>query len=248
MGTYKHVSRLRSARLMGKEVASFYMLLGETQKSAAFLTDCLRTFEQDGWKELAAQTQVELAECCKKAGDTRKYIRSCAAVCSAPEMDNLIRWTYFDEMLKGLKLLEKTLIVPFKDIVKIVSVSVKNKLPVMQDCDVDVELVVESNFPREILCNEVLLSLEAENVELKKSKDKCSNNTITSKDLKPLDRSVCKLKIQRHFDYKEDKQLASASVVSVTAPLKRNDSSTPHFRSKFDSSLATDNKTVSLLL
>lgn len=63
MGTYKHIGRLRCARLVGTEVASFYMLLGETQKSAAFLGDALRTFEEDGWHELAAQTQVELAEC-----------------------------------------------------------------------------------------------------------------------------------------------------------------------------------------
>lgn len=63
MGTYKHIGRLRCARLVGTEVASFYMLLGETQKAAAFLGDALRTFEEDGWREVAAQTQVELAEC-----------------------------------------------------------------------------------------------------------------------------------------------------------------------------------------
>lgn len=63
MGTYKHIGRLRCARLVGTEVASFYMLLGETQKAAAFLSDALRTFEEDGWREVAAQIQVELAEC-----------------------------------------------------------------------------------------------------------------------------------------------------------------------------------------
>lgn len=75
MGTYKHIGRLRSARLVGRDVAAFYMLLGESQKAAAFLGDLLRTFEQDGWHELVAQTQVELANSYKKAGDVRKLIR-----------------------------------------------------------------------------------------------------------------------------------------------------------------------------
>lgn len=92
MGTFKHVGRLRMARLVGKEVASFYLLLGETQKAAAFLGDAVRTFESDGWHELAAQTQLCLADCHKEAKDTRKYIKACAAVSAALEMDTLIRY------------------------------------------------------------------------------------------------------------------------------------------------------------
>lgn len=71
MGTYKHVGRLRCARLVGRELASFYTQLGELQKAAAFLGDALRTFEKDGWKELAAHTHLELTNCYKKAADYR---------------------------------------------------------------------------------------------------------------------------------------------------------------------------------
>lgn len=244
MGTYKHIGRLRCARLVGRELASFYMLLGEIQKSAAFLSDALRTFEQDGWKELAAQTQVELAECFKKSGDTRKYIRACAAICSAPEIDNLIRWTYFDEMKKNLELLEKPLLVPFKDIIKIISVSVKNPLPIMQDSQIDVELVLESNFPREMLCNEVKISLESDTKELKKMKGRMTGNVVTGKDLKQVDTFLRRLKIQRHFDYQEDKQLACASVASTKETINRTDSLTPPHWSSFDSFLSSNNQSV----
>lgn len=162
MGTYKHVGRLRMARLVGQQVASFYLLLGETQKAAAFLGDAVRTFENDGWHELAAQTQLNLAECHKKANDTRKYVQACAAVSAALEMDNLIRWTYFDEMLKCLPKLDSLLDVPFNDIIKISSVRLLSDSGVMQDCNIEVELVLESNFPKELVCNRVAIALERE--------------------------------------------------------------------------------------
>lgn len=244
VGTYKHIGRLRCAKLIGREVASFYMMLGEIQKSAAFFADALRTFEQDGWKELAAQTQIELAECYKRSGDVRKYIRACAAVCTAPEIDNLIRWSYFDEMQKSIELLEKPLLVPFKDIIRIISVNIKNVSLIMQDSELDVELIIESNFPREILCKEVLLCLEPETKEVKKIRPKMYGNFITSKDLKPLDMSLRHLKIQRHYDYQEDKQLASASVVSPKEVCNRTDSVAFQMWSNFEHSLSSNNKSV----
>lgn len=242
MGTYKHIGRLRSARLIGREVASFYMLLGETQKSAAFLGDVLRTFEEDGWRELMAQTHLELAECHRKSGDMKKFVQACIFVCTAPEIDNLLRWTYFDEMRQNLETLDEPLIVPFEDVVKIVSVGFKSENVVMQDGKIEVELVIESNFPREICCTSVLISLEAEIKDSKKSKDKHGScRVVTAKDLKMDDPALRKLRIQRHLDYKEDKQLASASVVCRSTPVKRKDSVLAPQQSDFSSSLEINN-------
>lgn len=242
MGTYKHIGRLRSARLIGRDVASFYMLLGETQKSAAFLGDLLRTFEEDGWHELAAQTQLELAECHRKAGDTRKFVQACIAVCAAPEMDNLLRWSYFDEMRRSLEALTEPLTVPFENVIKIASVSVKSDSVIMQDGNIEVELVIESNFPRELCCTGVLISLELETKDGKKSKDRYLNcKSVTAKDLKPEDCTLRKLSIQRHLDYKEDKQLSSASVVCRSTPVKRKDSMPVSQKSDFSRSLEVNN-------
>ncbi|KAJ8930533.1 hypothetical protein NQ314_016646 [Rhamnusium bicolor] len=229
MGTYKHIGRLRSARLVGREVASFYMLLGETQKSAAFLGDALRTFEQDGWHELAAQTQIELAECFKKAKDLRKLIRASAFVSAALEIDTLIRWTYFDEMRKCLDSLDKPLVVPFNDIIKIVSVGLKNENVIMQDSNINVELVIASNFPREIVCTNLVISLEADNKEHKKTNEKYSTTRmLTSKDMKLQDPMLQRLRIKKNLDYKQDKQLATAGIASKFTELKRKDSTAPH--------------------
>ncbi|KAK4885083.1 hypothetical protein RN001_001354 [Aquatica leii] len=226
MGTYKHIGHLRSARLIGLEVASFYMLLGETQKAAAFLGDAFRTFELDGWQELAAHTQIKLAECYRKAGDTRKFISACVAVSVAAEIDNLIRWSYFDEMRKCLETLDKSLVVPFEDVIKIVNVSVKNNNGVvMQDNIIEVQLVVESNFPREVVCTNIFMTLEPETKEHKKSKEKAVNSdrTIIVKDLKSSELLLQRLHMQRHLDYKEDKQISSASVICKNASFKRKD-------------------------
>lgn len=238
MGTYKHVGRLRMARLVGKEVATFYLLLGETQKSAASLGDALRTFENDGWHELAAQTLLGLADCHKKASDTRKYVNACALVSAALEIDTLIRWTYFDEMNKYLERLDKPLDVPFSDIIKISSVRITSDLIVMQDCKIEVEFIVESNFPKEILCTYIAISLERE--------DKQKNNeryqlgkTLTNKDLKWQDPFLQRLKIKRTLDYKQDKQLATSGIASKLT-LQRKHSSPAHTQTDFKVSLEAE--------
>lgn len=223
MGTYKHVGRLRSARLVGRELASFYQLLGETQKAAAFLGDALKTFEQENWNELAAQTQLELSTCHLQAGDIRRYVKSCAAVAAAHEMDTLIRCSHFDEMHKSIARLEKPLHVPFVNIFKIVAVSVKSDLVIMQDTNLYVDLDIECNFPRKIVCSNLKISLEVER-PVKKNDEILTLKNIGLKDMKVPDLSLQRLKIFRYLDYRQDKQLGSASVVCKNTPLKRADS------------------------
>lgn len=234
MGTYKHIGRIRSARLVGREVASFYMLLGETQKSAAFLSDALRTFEKDGWHELAAQTQVELAECFKKANDIRKLISASASVSAALEIDTLIRWTYFDDMRKCIDMLIEPLVVPFSDIIRIISVCVKNDGAVMQDNEITVEVVVESNFPREIMCTNLVISLKSDNREGKKTNERyCSGRILTNKDMKEHDPLLQRLRMKKNLDYKQDKQLSVAGIASKFTEVKRKDSSQPNAQGDF---------------
>ena len=72
MGTYKHIGRIRSARMIGRDLAAFYMQLGEMQKAAVFLIDALKTYEEENWKNLANQTQLELADCYKRMNDKER--------------------------------------------------------------------------------------------------------------------------------------------------------------------------------
>jgi hypothetical protein len=72
MGTYKHIGRIRSARLIGRDLAAFYLQLGEMQKAAVFLSDALKTFEEENWGHLAIQMQLELADCYRKMDDKKR--------------------------------------------------------------------------------------------------------------------------------------------------------------------------------
>lgn len=58
----------RFARLIGRDLAAFYSELGETGKAVVFLMDALRSYEEQGWKDLAAQTRLELVAAAKKNG------------------------------------------------------------------------------------------------------------------------------------------------------------------------------------
>lgn len=246
MCTYKHIGRLRSARLVGREVASFYILLGETQTAAAFLSDAVRTFEQDKWHELAAQTQIELADCYKKAGDVKKFIKTSACIAAALEVDTLLRWTFFDEMKKCLESIDKPLIVPSQDIIKILKVSIKNDAVVLQDSTVNVELVLVSNFPREIICTNILICIEQEIKENRKNEKYSKKRNLTNKDLKPRDPLMQKLQIKRFLDYKQDKTLASASVVCMQPEHKRKDSAAAPPKSDFSCSFQVPNLVIFL--
>lgn len=156
-------------------------------------------------------------------------------VSAAPEIDTLLRWTYFDEMRKSLEALSECLTVPFDDVIKIVNVSIKSDSVVMQDSKIEVELVVDSNFPREVFCTGVLISLEPDTKDHKKPREKCK--AITAKDLKAEEPLLQRLHLQRHLDYNQDKQLSSANVVCKYKPLKRKDSAAAPHQSDFSQSL-----------
>lgn len=243
LGTYKHIGRIRCARLVGRDVASFYMLLGETQKAAAFLSDALRTFENDKWNDLIAQTQLELAECYKKAKDIKKLISTCAHVSTALEIDTLFRWTYFDEMRKNIEYLPEPLVVPFSDIIRIISVCVKNEDTFIQDSDIRVELVVESNFPREIMCTKLLISYELLNKENKKTTERlCSSRILTCKDMKHEDPMLQKLKMKKSLNYRQDKQLELAGIAAKFADTKRKDCPIADTGGNFNECLEANNQ------
>ncbi|CAH2005901.1 unnamed protein product [Acanthoscelides obtectus] len=239
MCTYKHTGRLRSARLVGRQASSFYLLLGETQKAAAFLGDALRNFEADGWRELVAQAHIELAECYRRAGDPAKLVVEAARVAGASEVDTLERWSYFEEMRKCIESLQEPVVIPFGDIIKIMNVSVKNDGPIMQDTIIEVELVIDSNFPREFVCSNLMMSLEPEpTTEKEKVSEKyCLGRTLTSKDMKTQDPRLQRLKMKKILDYKQDKQLAMAGVSSKFTVLKRKDSVPPQIHRDFSNCL-----------
>uniref|UniRef100_UPI00358F56F4 trafficking protein particle complex subunit 10 isoform X2 n=1 Tax=Myxine glutinosa TaxID=7769 RepID=UPI00358F56F4 len=69
MGTYKHIGRLRSARLIGKELADFHMRKCEPRKAEGYLLDALKTYRAEGWSLLVSHTRRQLAACQSQLGN-----------------------------------------------------------------------------------------------------------------------------------------------------------------------------------
>lgn len=73
MGTFKHCGRLRSARLIGRDLARYYIQLNQPQKSISFLLDLLRGYQEESWPRLKIDTHIELADVYLQTGDRDKY-------------------------------------------------------------------------------------------------------------------------------------------------------------------------------
>lgn len=241
MGTYKHVGRIRSARLIGKELAQFYSELGENQKAVAFLSDALKTYTDEGWRHLAAQTQLELAQCYKRMDDVEKYTKVCAAIASLDVLHITVRNTYFEEMFGYMKMISspQPLLVELGCAFVVLSMEVKVMDKVVQDCVVNIELYIQSLFPREVKCTKASISVEEIQKPLSSNKKKGSRlppeplipllSKCTLEDMKPFDPSLLQLQVYSYLDYKEDKSLGSASVLHRnTKPIVRRSDSTKH--------------------
>ncbi|XP_048512341.1 trafficking protein particle complex subunit 10 isoform X2 [Athalia rosae] len=239
MGTYKHVGRIRSARLIGKELARFYSELGENQKAVAFLSDVLKTYNDEGWHQLAAQTQLELAQCYKRMDDVERYTKICAAIASLTSLHVTVRSTYFEEMLAYTKMLTapQPLLTDLADSFRILSMEVHVADKVIQDCVVSVEVCLQSFFPRDIICDGASISVE----EFKKptvvvNKRKSSKALLDTRiellsrctvdDMKPSDPCLARLPTYSYLDYNQDKSSFTASVVNKNSKplIKRSDS------------------------
>lgn len=72
MGTFKHINRVRLARVVGRNLAEFHKKLGDYQKASIFLDAALQMLEAEGWRALAVETLQELLMCYEHTGDKEK--------------------------------------------------------------------------------------------------------------------------------------------------------------------------------
>lgn len=221
ISTYKHVSRLRSARLVGLDLGNFYCALNEPHKAIVFFTDLLRELKTEKWSALASQTLLELANCYKKMDDSLSYTKVCAAISCCHDLETLVRTFYFDEFLKSLKNVQSVLnvsekgqsnYVALEDHFKIIDVHLYNKSPVIQDSLLTLEIKIDSNFPREIICEVIALSFELIGKQL-------------APDIASLTHEFDMLPFTVLLDYKQDNTLSGASVVCESKEKVRRTSS-----------------------
>ncbi|GAB0090536.1 Trafficking protein particle complex subunit 10 [Sergentomyia squamirostris] len=219
ISTYKHISRLRSARLVGLDLGNFYCTLNEPNKAVIFFTDLLRELKTENWNYLVSQTLLELASCYRKMDDITSYTKVCASISCCLDLETLVRTFYFDEFQKSLKQIDPesttNCVGLLDDHFKVTEIRLSNESPIIQDNILLVQMRVISNFPRDIICNKISLSFDLEN------KIEPQVSTIESGGL------GSKVPMKLHLDYKQDGTLEIASVVCETKgkqPLRRTSS------------------------
>ncbi|XP_058451471.1 trafficking protein particle complex subunit 10 [Malaya genurostris] len=225
ISTYKHVSRLRSARLVGFDLGSFYITLNEPQKAVGFFTDLLRELKNENWDYLASQTLLALACCYQKMDDSVNYTKTCSAISCSLDLELPVRNFYFKEFHASLKLLKElrstdinalNVTSVLEDHFQIVDICVAQN-SIIQDDVISVILKIESNFPREIDCEQILLSFE---MDSKQSPESSASQVA-------LPEMSVALPFTLHLDYKQDNTLSCASVAcnnKVKQPVRRTSS------------------------
>ncbi|EDV48965.1 trafficking protein particle complex subunit 10 isoform X2 [Drosophila erecta] len=220
ISTYKHVTRLRSARLVGLDLGNFYCSLNEPHKAVGFFTDLLRELKAENWHMLSSQTLLELANCYRKMGDSLAYTKTCSSISCCAELETLVRTFYFDEFLKSLKTLKTTLSAQpsienanfcvLEDHFRILDIEVVNQKPIIQDDYIVVQLKVDSLYPRGVVAENIKLCYELEASSLELAMENVSL-TAASSTVKTKDTSS-RLKVSLQLVYKQDNRLHSAAV------------------------------------
>ncbi|XP_019384571.1 PREDICTED: trafficking protein particle complex subunit 10 isoform X1 [Crocodylus porosus] len=73
---YTNIGRIRSAKLVGKDLAEFYMRKKGPQKAEVYLQGALKTYLAEGWALLITHTRKQLAECQKHLGQIENYLQT----------------------------------------------------------------------------------------------------------------------------------------------------------------------------
>ncbi|KAK4306125.1 hypothetical protein Pmani_022031 [Petrolisthes manimaculis] len=162
ISTYKHIGRIRSARLIGRDLANYYMAEGEPQKAATFLTDQLTVFLEEGWPTLAARTHLRLAQCYQATNDTERYIRTCAQLAASEVLEGEVRKEHFNNMMKAVQQVkpDSPMLIPSERVLEVGGPKVVSTGRLIPGTEVTVELTITSKLPADVRCREISLMLQ----------------------------------------------------------------------------------------
>uniref|UniRef100_A0A674NBW7 Trafficking protein particle complex subunit 10 n=1 Tax=Takifugu rubripes TaxID=31033 RepID=A0A674NBW7_TAKRU len=97
--TYQTIGRLRSARLIGKSLAEFYMRKGDPEQAEPFLKEALKSYVSEGWSLPVTHTRKQVAECQKLLGRTDAYLQTSALLAGDVNLTTAERQHFCQEIL-----------------------------------------------------------------------------------------------------------------------------------------------------
>uniref|UniRef100_A0A8C5NH09 Trafficking protein particle complex 10 n=1 Tax=Gouania willdenowi TaxID=441366 RepID=A0A8C5NH09_GOUWI len=99
MEMYRAIGRLRSARLVGKSLAEFYMRKGDAERAENFLQEALKSYVSEGWSLPVTHTRRQIAECQKLLGRTEDYLQTSALLAGDVNLSTEERKHFCQEVL-----------------------------------------------------------------------------------------------------------------------------------------------------
>ncbi|KAG8136465.1 hypothetical protein E2320_005042, partial [Naja naja] len=100
---YKNIGRNRSAKLVGKDLAEFYMKKKIPQKAEIYLQGALKTYLAEGWALLITHTRKQLAECQKHLGQIENYLQTSSLLAGDNNLTEEERKHFCQEILDFAK-------------------------------------------------------------------------------------------------------------------------------------------------
>ncbi|WAR06773.1 TPC10-like protein [Mya arenaria] len=157
MGTFKHIGRFRSARMIGKNLADFYMKLGEPQKAENFLLDAMSSYHKEGWKKLRDVSRLHLATCQLRV-NKHKYVKTGCQVASSAQIDLDQRLEHIHNVLDIAKTVQGTVLLKASPLFKLDIKSVS--LPEVSVGETfTITATIYNNAPCDLSCDSIWLTL-----------------------------------------------------------------------------------------
>uniref|UniRef100_A0A7N6B464 Trafficking protein particle complex 10 n=1 Tax=Anabas testudineus TaxID=64144 RepID=A0A7N6B464_ANATE len=99
MEMYRAIGRMRSARLVGKSLAEFYMRKGDPERAETLLQEALKSYVSEGWSLPVTHTRKQIAECQKLLGRTEDYLQTSALLAGDVNLTTEERKHFCQEIL-----------------------------------------------------------------------------------------------------------------------------------------------------
>ncbi|XP_076772930.1 trafficking protein particle complex subunit 10 isoform X2 [Arvicanthis niloticus] len=96
---YTSIGRIRSAKLVGKDLAEFYMRKRSPQKAEMYLQGALKNYLAEGWALPVTHTRKQLAECQKHLGQMENYLQTSSLLASDHHLTEEERKYFCQEIL-----------------------------------------------------------------------------------------------------------------------------------------------------
>lgn len=181
MGTFKHIGRVRSARIIGHDLAEFYMKLGEPLKAEGFLLDAMKMYKQEGWDILADGVRILVAQCQKKLDNTLKYIKTCCHIACSNYLTLSERCHYLEELYQLTNNSDSPFYLKTHPAFITEDIILNTPVATFRD-EMSVTLEIRNNFPQDITVDFISLGFSHEIT--------ASSRSSKSKQKRPLSRQA----------------------------------------------------------